>query len=129
MEETIQIHLQHALPLRGRHAGEGGVVMHAGVVDEDVDGVLLQQGGERLLYGSRIGHVEHDGIGTAACRADRLHHGICTGRLAAGMHPDMAAGLGQTAGDGGTEIAAGAGHERMALTGRGRGHCGKSSGL
>ena len=114
VEKTVEVHVDHALPLRGAHAGKNGVVMRACVADEHLNGAARQRLLQRVGAGGGVGYVKSQGFGAAACGADtggqRL--GGVQARVGVGQH--MQALCGQGAGDGAADGAAGAGDEGAA---------------
>jgi hypothetical protein len=70
VEEAVERHVDHARPLLEAHAGERRVVVHAGVVDQDLHRPRFEHFHRGFAHRGAVGHVERDGLGAPALGAD-----------------------------------------------------------
>src|SRR5450631_2651115 len=84
--EPIERDIDDPVPFLATHAGESGVIMNAGVVDQDLHRCLFQKRFQRRPRRCCIGDVENHGLRRTAGRNDVADHGFGGGNAPIRMH-------------------------------------------
>src|SRR5690606_11893224 len=121
VEEAVQADIDDPAPAFEIHARHGAVVVDPGVVDQDLQRPVSEQGVDCLRGRLVVGDVEGHRLGTAALVVDGLHEFLRAGQVAVGVHDDVHAIGGQPGGDGAPKVAAGTGDEGTFVVGNGHG--------
>ncbi len=109
--EPVDRDIDDALPFERVHPGKHGVIMDAGVVDQDLNGRFLEQRFEHRPRRRAIGHIEGDAARLCAGRYDLAHQFRGGVGISIGVHVDEVARRRKTSADGRAEPAAAAGHQ------------------
>jgi len=112
MEETVQRHVDHAMPLLLAHAGQRRIVVDAGVVHEHADRSAFEQRFDRRARRRTVGQVEAYCVCLAAGRADFSDDGVGALCVRVRVHVNRAALGREFTTDRRADVAAAAGDER-----------------
>ena len=116
IEEAVERHVDDVGPLLRAHPGQNGIVVQAGIVDQNLNGPGREHGFQRVPGFSRIGDVEAHRLRRAASFPDIHRDASRAPELAMRMHIDMMPRRREGAGDRAADRAAAAGHQRAAHT-------------
>ena len=111
MVETVQRYFDHTFPLFRCHAGEWGVIVNTGVVDQHLDWPGGKQLGERRTTRLRVGDIKGHGFGRTAGSANFTRHNLRLLLVAVGVDDHMQTVTCQTPANGRADAAAAAGDQ------------------
>ena len=112
VEGTLEIGVEHGVPVLFLHAHEQAVAGDAGVVDEDVHGAhFIGDFFGEFLHGGVVGHVHGIGGGGSGKLGVDFLRGFAAARSTAADHRDLGSLRGERAGDFLTDSAASSGDD------------------
>ena len=111
VEKSINGYVDYPVPLFCAHAGEHGVVMDACIVDQNLDRLVFDEGGQHIGYRCAVSHIKYQHLRTTPIFTNGIGQRLCGLLSTIGMNINMAAIGSKTVANGRANAAAAAGNQ------------------